>query len=145
MRRRPGIDSRDKYVPSTIPTMLSPAGVPDDSAYDNLVDEGKIGTGADQVAAGDHTHSGLVTGGDAHDHNGGDGAQIAYSSLSGTPTLYNQTVEDEGTPVTQRATMNFVGAGVAVTDVGSKTTVTISGGGGSGVPDTAVPFLLMGA
>ncbi len=28
-----------------------------------------------------------VTGGDSHDHNGGDGAQIAYSSLSGTPTL----------------------------------------------------------
>ena len=28
-----------------------------------------------------------VTGGDSHDHNGGDGAQIAYSSLSGPPTL----------------------------------------------------------
>jgi len=37
-------------------------------------------------------------------------------------------IEDEGTPVTQRGTMNFVGAGVAVTDVGSKTTVTITGG-----------------
>lgn len=28
-----------------------------------------------------------VTGGNAHDHNGGDGAQIAYSTLSGLPTL----------------------------------------------------------
>ena len=28
-----------------------------------------------------------VTGGNAHDHNGGDGAQIAYSSLSGQPDL----------------------------------------------------------
>ena len=28
-----------------------------------------------------------VTNGNSHDHNGGDGAQIAYSSLSGTPTL----------------------------------------------------------
>jgi hypothetical protein len=28
-----------------------------------------------------------VTGGDTHDHSGGDGAQIAYSSLSGAPTL----------------------------------------------------------
>ena len=28
-----------------------------------------------------------VTNGDSHDHNGGDGAQIAYSSLSGLPTL----------------------------------------------------------
>lgn len=28
-----------------------------------------------------------VTNGDSHDHSGGDGAQIAYSSLSGTPTV----------------------------------------------------------
>jgi len=28
-----------------------------------------------------------VTNGDTHDHSGGDGAQIAYSSLSGTPTI----------------------------------------------------------
>jgi hypothetical protein len=28
-----------------------------------------------------------VTNGDSHDHNGGDGAQIAYSSLSGLPTI----------------------------------------------------------
>ena len=31
--------------------------------------------------------SGGVTGGNAHDHTGGDGAQIAYSTLSGLPTL----------------------------------------------------------
>jgi hypothetical protein len=29
-----------------------------------------------------------VTNGDSHDHSGGDGAQIAYSGLSGLPTLY---------------------------------------------------------
>jgi hypothetical protein len=29
----------------------------------------------------------LVTNGNSHDHSGGDGAQIAYSSLSGAPTL----------------------------------------------------------
>lgn len=40
------------------------------------------------------------------------------------------TIEDEGTPLTQRSTLNFVGAGVTVTDVGAKTTVTIPGGGG---------------
>ena len=34
-----------------------------------------------------HDHAGLVTNGDSHDHLGGDGAQIAYSSLSGTPAL----------------------------------------------------------
>lgn len=44
---------------------------------------------------------------------------------------YNQTIEDDGTPVTQRATVNFTGAGVSVADTGGKTTVTVSGGGGS--------------
>lgn len=34
-----------------------------------------------------HFHSGTVTNGDSHDHSGGDGAQIAYSSLSETPTI----------------------------------------------------------
>lgn len=41
-------------------------------------------------------------------------------------------IEDEGTPVTQRANMNFTGSGVSVTDTGGKTVVTISGGGGGG-------------
>lgn len=40
------------------------------------------------------------------------------------------TIEDEGTPLTQRAALNFVGAGVTVTDVGAKTTVTIPSSGG---------------
>jgi hypothetical protein len=31
-----------------------------------------------------------VTNGDSHDHSGGDGAQIAYASLSGTPTIPDQ-------------------------------------------------------
>lgn len=44
------------------------------------------------------------------------------------------TIEDEGTPLTQRDTLNFVGAGVTVTDAGGKTVVTIpGGGGGSGI------------
>lgn len=38
-----------------------------------------------------------VTNGDAHDHNGGDGAQIAYSSLSGRPTLGTAASKDTGT------------------------------------------------
>lgn len=41
-------------------------------------------------------------------------------------------IEDEGTPVTQRATMNFTGAGVSVADSGGKTVVNIPGGGGGG-------------
>ena len=43
------------------------------------------------------------------------------------------TIEDEGTPLAQRDDLNFVGAGVTVTDAGGKTVVTIPGGStGSG-------------
>ena len=52
------------------------------------------------------------------------------AAANGTAGTFYQTVEDEGTPVTQRSNINFTGAGVAVTDAGGKTVVTISGGGG---------------
>lgn len=52
----------------------------------------------DAQTAGDARYAPIakgVTNGDSHDHNGGDGAQIAYSSLSGTPTVYTQEqIED---------------------------------------------------
>lgn len=35
-----------------------------------------------------------VTNGDSHDHSGGDGAQIAYSTLSGLPTLGTAATQD---------------------------------------------------
>lgn len=47
------------------------------------------------------------------------------------PSAGGHVIEDEGTPLTQRATLNFVGAGVTVTDSGTKTVVTIPGGGTS--------------
>lgn len=40
------------------------------------------------------------------------------------------TIENDGTPLTQRSNLNFTGAGVSVADTGGKTVVTISGGGG---------------
>jgi hypothetical protein len=47
------------------------------------------------------------------------------------------TVEDEGTPLTQRSTINFVGAGVTATDSGGKTVVTIAGASGRfGIADS---------
>lgn len=42
-----------------------------------------------------------------------------------------QTIQDEGSTVTQRNVINFVGAGVTVTDSGGKTVVTIPGSGGA--------------
>ena len=71
----------------------------------------------------------------------------AYYDYLGTPTANindyslvsaplsgggGHIIEDEGTPLAQQDNMNFVGAGVAVTDAGGKTVVTIAGGGGGG-------------
>lgn len=39
------------------------------------------------------------------------------------------TIEDEGSALTQRSTLNFAGAGVTAADSGGKTVVTIPGGG----------------
>lgn len=60
--------------------------------------------------------------------NGVDGADGA----DGADGTNGHTIEDEGTPVTQRTSLNFTGAGVSVADTGGKTVVTISGGGGGG-------------
>jgi len=45
-----------------------------------------------------------------------------------------QTVEEEGTPLTQRSTLVFTGAGVSAADTGGETVVTIPGSGGGGLP-----------
>jgi hypothetical protein len=55
---------------------------------------------------------------------------IAVSTLLGAGSGYT-TFEDEGTPVTQRATANFTGGGVTVTDSGGKTVVSIPGAAGA--------------
>jgi hypothetical protein len=56
-----------------------------------------LGTGGGDAAYGNHSHSGLVTNGDSHDHNGGDGGQIAYTSLSGCPSLGTAAAANLGT------------------------------------------------
>lgn len=56
------------------------------------------------------------------------------------------TIQDEGTPLTQRTNLNFVGAGVTVTDGGAgpdSTIVTISGG--AQTIDYVTNFCFMGA
>lgn len=49
---------------------------------------------------------------------------IGLDSHTYTSTAY-YTIEDEGTPVVQRTTMNFVGDGVSVSDVSGKTQIDI--------------------
>lgn len=62
----------------------------------------------------------------------------SYSNLSGTPTLYYQTFEANGTPSTQRSHFNLAqGSNVTITasDNGTDTTTyTIASTGGSGTP-----------
>jgi hypothetical protein len=40
-------------------------------------------------------------------------------------------IEDEGIALTQRAVLNFTGAGVTLSDAGGKTVVSVAGGGGT--------------
>lgn len=56
------------------------------------------------------------------------GVTAAGASESCT-VAFNQTIEDEGTGLTQRTNVNFTGAGVSCADSGGKTVCTISGGG----------------
>ena len=46
-------------------------------------------------------------------------------------SAFNQQIQDEGSNVNQRNIIDFIGAGVNVTDTGSKTQVTISGNQGT--------------
>lgn len=50
------------------------------------------------------------------------------------------TVEEEGSPLTQRTTLNFVGGGVTATDSGGKTVVTITGSASGSSGTTTVDF-----
>lgn len=58
-----------------------------------------------------------------------DGATGKLIKDGGVPLTAGHTIADEATPLTQRATLNFVGDGVAVTDDAgnNRTVVTISG------------------
>jgi len=51
----------------------------------------------------------------------------AYGALAAGGSSAYTTVEDEGTPLTARSNINFVGSGVTAADSGGKTVVTIPG------------------
>lgn len=61
----------------------------------------------------------------------GIGGSIFGLGAGGSSGTGGHTIEDEGTPLTARTNLNFVGAGVAVTDDSGNdaTVVTINGGG----------------
>lgn len=63
----------------------------------------------------------------------------AYSCSAVVTQAYT-TVEDEGSGLTQRSTVNFTGSGVSCADSGGKTVCTISGGGGGGTSPLILSF-----
>ena len=79
-----------------------------------------------------------VTGGNSHDHNGGDGAQIAYSSLSGLPTLPtgtntgDQTLANTSNATSHTVTLSGSGGSLQLVE-GSNVTFATSGNGSDGV------------
>lgn len=84
------------------------------------------------VARSDHRHPREAFAGT------GAAATVAHSDHTHS-TLEGHSIEDEGTPLTQRAAMNFTGNAVAASDTGGKTTVSIKAytnvqGAGAGVP-----------
>lgn len=92
-------------------------------------------TALDAKSSTSHDHAAVyapiakgVTNGDAHNHNGGDGAQIAYTDLSGLPTL--------GTAAATNATA-YESAGSTATHAALTTTHGISTYGATLVDDAA--------
>jgi len=49
-------------------------------------------------------------------------------------------IEDEGSPLTDRPTLNFVGTGVVASDDGEKTVVTVAGNTGHAIQDEGTPI-----
>lgn len=71
------------------------------------------------------------------------GREISQVVMASSITqLAYRIVQNAGTPLTQRNTMNFHGGGVAASDSGGVTDINIpgGGGGGTGAPNTACPF-----
>lgn len=90
-------------------------------------------TALDSKSATSHDHAATyapiakgVTNGDSHDHNGGDGGQIAYSALSGLPTLGTAAAQNTGA---------FEASGAIATHSALTTTHGISSFGASLVDD----------
>lgn len=59
----------------------------------------------------------------------GTNRKVLLSDLAAILSGGGHVIEDDGSPLPQRADLNFVGAGVTATDAGGKTVVTIPGGG----------------
>jgi len=66
--------------------------------------------------------------------------ELLNAARAAIPVAYYSTVQDEGAALTQRAVLNFTGAGVTASDSGGKTVVNIPGGAGAAWSTTTVDF-----
>ena len=57
--------------------------------------------------------------------------ELAFLASTPTSAAAGHIIQDEGVTIFPRSYLNFVGAGVTATDVGGKSTITISNGGGT--------------
>lgn len=121
-------------------TATAPTVVDDSHAHTgttiSALDTGDITTGTLSQARGG-TGAGALTCG-AGDFLTSNGTAYSCATPSGGGGGYN-LVQDEGSNLTARTTVDFTGAGVTCTDTGAKTACDIPGGGGSG----ASPLSLM--
>lgn len=89
------ISLTQEIVETVTVTVAEHSGVTDHGALTGLSDDDH--TQYHNDARGDARYALIaqgVTNGDSHDHSGGDGAQIAYSGLSGLPTLGSAAATD---------------------------------------------------
>lgn len=97
-----------------------------------------LGTAASTASTDYAPSASGVTNGNSHDHNGGDGAQIAYSSLSGLPALPtgtntgDQTLSNTSNATSHTVTLSGSGGSLQLVE-GSNITLTTSGTGAAGV------------
>jgi hypothetical protein len=128
------------YAPIASPTFTGTVGGITKSMVglgnvDNTADSAKSFT-ASQVsdfnsAARAQVEAELIAGTNVTITPGGSGATRTLTIAATAGSGGYATVQEEGSSLTARTTVNFVGAGVTATDDGTKTVVTIPGGGGS--------------
>jgi hypothetical protein len=70
----------------------------------------------------------------------GSGFSMSSNTLTYTGGAASISFQDEGSAVVSASTLNFVGSGVTLTNVGGVATATIAGGGGSGVGTVLVDW-----
>lgn len=119
-------------------TITGLATVATTGTYADLSGKPTLGTAA-ATASTDYAPAAQgVTNGNSHDHDGGDGAQIAYSSLSGLPTLPtgtntgDQTLANTSNATSHTVTLSGSGGSLQLVE-GSNVTFATSGNGSAGV------------